>query len=196
MRFGLFCSLLVPALLPAQFDLTVRSGFVAHGAHATDGVASGAPTFRPGSGGEAAVALGARVGTWRVAVAMRRAPADLVLRGDDAGIITPDAITATAVGLELGRRLAGAPGGPELDAFLGAERVSWSFPGLDEPTRSGWGGLVALEGVVPFGRRAAGVVRLEGARGGSLFTEEELPDGFARRGASRIGLSVGLRLIR
>lgn len=194
MRFGLCCSLLVPALLPAQFDLTVRTGFVAHGPHATDAAASGAPSFRPGSGGEAALGLGVVAGDWRIAVGYRRAPADLVLRGDDAGIITPDAIAAHGLTLELGRRIAGPATGSTLHVLLGAERTSWSFPGLDEPTRSGWGGVVALEGAVPFGRRVAGVVRVEGARSASLFTEEELPDGFSREAANRVGLSVGIRV--
>lgn len=196
MRLRLLALLLTPAALPAQVHLTIRTGFVAHAAHATDGAATGSPTFRPGTAGDIAAALGIDRGAWRAELSLRRAPADLVLRGSDIGVITPDALTATGLAVGLGRRLAGAPERATLHVMLAAERTRWSFPGLAEPARSSWGALVALEGAVPLGGRLHGVVHLDAARSGSLFSDDDLPDGFARKVASRIGLSVGLRLRR
>lgn len=196
MSTRLLMLLLVPVLLPAQVHLTSRVGFAAHGAHAVDRGGADSPSFRPGTGGEVVLALGLDRGAWRVALGARRGPADLILRGSEAGVITPDAITATGLGLELGRRLAGGASGPTLHVLLGAERISWSFPGLDEPSRSGWNAVAALEGEVPLGRMVAGVVRVDGARGSSLFTADELPDGFVVTTASRVGLSVGIRVTR
>ncbi len=196
MRRTLLSLLLLPAALSAQVDLTIRSGFAAHGAHAADEHASGAPSFRPGTAAEAAIAIGVRRGSWRVAVTLRRAPADLILRGSDAGIITPDALAATAMALELGHRIAGSPGRATLSLLAGVERVRWSFPGLDEPARSGWGALAALEGTTRLAARLDILVRVDAARTASLFTDEELPTGFTRMSASRIGLSVGIRVGR
>lgn len=192
----LLALLLLPAVLPAQVHLTVRAGFVAHGAHATDGTATGSPTFRPGTGGEIAAALGADFAAWRVEFAARRAPADLVLRGGDLGVITPDALTATGLAIGLGRRLVGGPGRATVHALLAAEWTRWTFPGLAEPPRSGWGGVLAVEGAVPLGGRLHGVVHLDAARSPSVFSDDDLPDGFARNAASRVGLSVGIRVTR
>jgi hypothetical protein len=184
---------LFPALLPAQVHLTTRTGFVAHGPHAVDKTASDEPSFRPGTAGELALVLGIDRGEWRVAVFLRRAPADLILRGAEAGVITPDALRATGLGLEVGHLLAGRLGQPSLHLLLVLERTNWSFPLLNEPARHGWGGGAALEGAVPLGGRFAGILRLDGARTGSLFSEDELPQGYQRQPATRMGLSLGLR---
>jgi hypothetical protein len=143
-----------------------------------------------------AVGVGRDHGTWRVTLRGRRTHADLVIAGATAGIITTDVLRATAIGAEVGRRVAGTPGAAQLHLLVGVASERWSFEGLDDEARSVTLVTAALEGEVPLSRRLRGIVRLEGGTGTSLFEADELPDGFETRSGRRTALHLGLRVVR
>ncbi len=188
--------LALPATLGAQVHLTLRSGPAGAAGHATAPEDADVPDLRPAPTRDVAVATGFDRGAWRVAASLRRTHADLVILGETAGIITTDALRATAVGVEVGRRLVGAPTGPQLHALVGAARERWSFGDLVSESRSRTLLTGALEGEVPLTPHWRAIARVEGARGGSLFTDDELPGGFERRTAWRSALHLGLRVGR
>jgi hypothetical protein len=143
-----------------------------------------------------AIGIGRDHGAWRVAIRGRRTHADLVIAGATAGIITTDVLRATAVGIELGRRLAGARDAAQAHLLVGIARERWSFVGLEDEARSVTLLTAALEGEVPLYRRMRGVVRVEAGTGPSLFEADELPDGFETRSGRRTALHLGIRVVR
>ena len=193
MPVRLLLALLLPAALPAQVHITTRVGIADHSGHARDLTDEDEPTFGPGVTRDAALALGIDRGPWRLAVTIRRETADLVLAGHTSGIITRDALAAWQGGLEIGRRLIGAPGAPSLHALVGIGVTQWSFPGFEDPARNRVGASLALDGALPMSRRIDGVLRLELLSGKSLFEDADLPEGYQSLAARRVGLSLGLR---
>lgn len=185
-----------PTTLTAQWHLTLSAGAASVRGHAFAPDDSDTPALRPAPTRDVGVGLGREHGPWRVAVRGRRTHADLVIAGAAAGIITTDVLRATAVGIELGRRLAGARDAAQAHLLIGITSERWSFEGLDDEARSLTMVTAALEGEVPLYRRLRGVVRLEGGTGPSLFEADELPDGFETRSGRRTALHLGLRLAR
>lgn len=183
---------LLPAPLPGQLDLTLRWEVVGHAGHA-EAPGDDHPTMAPGVGTGLVAAFGFQREGWRGQLGLRRGTADLVLRGEASGIITPAALRETTLTLDLGRTVLGAEGRPTLALLAVISRHRWSFPRHDDPARTRWGGGVALEAAVPVTGRWRAIVRGELASAGSLFVAEELPGGFAPRGARRAGLGVGVR---
>lgn len=192
-RFLLLTMLLAPATAAAQWHVTLRTGVAGHSAHADAGSASDEPSFRPGTGIVVAGAAGYEHGPWRVALMVGRETPDLVLRGDDSGLITPDALRALDLGLEVGRRVAGTPGSATLHLSGGVARTRWSFADVDEPPRWRWRGLAALDGALPLAGSLDGTLRLEGAREAGIFLADELPDGYRSHGAWRATMALGVR---
>lgn len=190
----LFCA--APAPLTAQWHLTLSAGAAGVRGHAFAPDDNDTPALRPAPTRDMAVGIGRDRGAWRVALRGRYTHADLVIAGATAGIITTDVLRATAVGIELGRRLAGARDAAQAHLLVGIARERWSFEGLDDEARSVTMVTAALEGEVPLYKRVRGVVRVEGGTGSSLFEADELPDGFDTRSGRRAALHLGLRLVR
>jgi hypothetical protein len=178
--------------LAAQVDVTIRAGTARHGAHARDPDAVDHPRFAPGDATTLAAAIGYRRGRTRLALAVRRESPDLVLRGDDAGILTPGVLTATSLSLAASRVVVGTPAVATLALEVGVSRLRWSFAGFDDPPHATWAGLGALEGALPLTRRLQGILRLEGNVGGSMFADEPL-EGYRTTTPLRASLELGLR---
>jgi len=185
-----------PATLTAQWHLTLGAGVAGARGHAFAPDDTDTPALRPAPTRDIAVGIGRDHGAWRVAIRGRRTHADLVIAGATAGIITTDILRATAIGAEVGRRLAGGRHAPQAHLLLGVARERWSFGGLDDEARSVTLVTAALEGEVPLDKRLRGVVRVEGGIGSSLFDTDELPDGFETRSGRRTALHLGLRMVR
>lgn len=195
MRTILAClSLLVPATVAAQFDATLLAGVSAHGVHADDPSTPDHPGFAPSSARALLVAIGYRHGSTRIVLSVRTETPDLVLRGADAGVITPDALRLVTVALSVGRRIVGEEGRPELGVEVGVARSRWSFRGFDDPASSGWSALAAVEASLPIAARWAGVLRLDGAIGGSMFPDEPI-EGYRSRTPLRATLALGIRFL-
>jgi hypothetical protein len=198
MRLMLVVGLVIaaPAPLTAQWHLTLGAGVAGASGHAFAPEDSDAPELRPAPTRDLAIGIGRDHGAWRVAIRGRRTHADLVIAGATAGIITTDVLRATAVGIELGRRLAGARDAAQAHLLVGIARERWSFVGLEDEARSVTLLTAALEGEVPLYRRMRGVVRVEAGTGPSLFEADELPDGFETRSGRRTALHLGIRVVR
>lgn len=193
MRIRLLLSLLLPATLPAQWHLAVRTAVIDHAGHAFDALDAEEPTLGPADSRDIGVAVGLDRGRWRAAISVRTDRPDLQLVGGESGIITRGAFQNTDVGVEVGPRLLGRPGAPELHALAGVTVTRWSFPELQDPARNRLALTLATEGSLPLRGHLHGVLRLEGYLGASLFEDADLPEGYQARGARRLGLALGLR---
>ena len=191
-RSTLLLLLLLPLPLAAQIDLTLRWGVAGHGGHA-DATTDDRPSMHPGTDTDPTAAIGVRRGGWRAALGVRRSTSDLILAGEESGIITTDALRDLSLSLDLSRVIIGTVRGPRLSLLATLSRHSWSFPRFDDPSRTRWGTGLAIEGEVPLTGRWVGLVRADLERSGSLFTNDELPGDFTRRGAQRRSLGVGVR---
>lgn len=185
--------LAAPLPLAAQFHLAASAGAATAAGHARAPDEPGEPVLRPDPTRDAAISAGMDRAGWRLAARARRTHADLVIRDDEAGIVTVDVLRATALGLEVGRRLVGTPTTPALWLSGGVASERWSFPEIAEEARTRLLLTVALEGEVPLGARFQGTVRLEAGSSPSAFTTEELPEGFATERARRGAMHVGIR---
>ena len=198
MRLMLVVGLVIatPDALTAQWHLTLGAGVAGASGHAFAPDDSDTPTLRPAPTRDLAIGMGRDHGAWRVVVRGRRTLADLVIAGATAGIITTDVLRANTVGIEFGRRLAGARDAAQAHLLVGVASERWNFEGLEDEARSLTLVTAALEGEVPLYRRLRGVVRVEAGTGPSLFEADELPDGFETRSGRRTALHLGLRLVR
>lgn len=131
-------------------------------------------------------------GPWRAALLLRHAQADLAIRGTQSAVITRDAIRSWRVGVEVGPRVAGAPGGATVHLLTGIAAARTTFPVTGGDPRTVVVGLLAVLGQVPVTPRWAVVVRGEGGIGGALFDADELPPGYAVRAGREWSLGVGL----
>lgn len=193
MLVRLLIALFVPAGLSAQIHFTALVGVADHSGHATDLSDGEHPSFGPATTRESAIALGVDRGPWRIALRFRRESPDLILVGETSGIITRDALSASHLGLELGRRILGHRPEPSLHLVGGAGITRWEFPGFEDAPRNRYGAWLALDGGLPLHAHIEGVLRLEALTSTSLFTSEDLPEGYTSRSARRFGLSLGLR---
>jgi hypothetical protein len=194
MRRALLLLLLSPAALAAQFDFTVRAGLAAHGNHAHDPSASDHPGFAPSTSATVGASVGHAWGRTRLAIAFRHQAADLVLRGDDAAVVSPGVLRQLTLAATVGRRLAGGSATPALWVEFGVARSRWSFRGFDDPPHADWTALAALEATLALAGRWHGVLRLEGGLGGSMFAEAPI-EGYATRTPTRGTVELGLRLV-
>ncbi len=184
--------LLTPCPLAAQIDLTMRWSVAGHGGHA-DAATDDRPSMHPGPETVPTAAIGIRRGGWRAALSVRRSTSDLILAGEESGIVTTDALRDLSLSLDLGGVIAGTAHGARLSLLGTLSRHSWSFPQFEDPSRTRWGTGLAIEAEVPLTGRWVGLVRADLERSGSLFTDDELPGDFTRRSARRRSLGVGVR---
>lgn len=188
----LLFSLAAAAPLSAQVGLAFRSGHSVHLGHAEAAGLIDSPSLRPGGTADHALEIALDRNGWRLAAIRQWSGGDLVMRGEESGVISPDAVKSTGHMVTAGRRIGGA-GPAALHGFVGAVRRQWSFPVLAGGTTSGWGALLGVEMEWAAFRGIALTFRYEIERGGSFVGEEDLPEGYRLRAGHRAGFSAGLR---
>ncbi len=184
--------LILPAVLPAQFDIGLRLVDRRSSAHADAPRLTDSPGMRPQPALGVGVDLGWQRGPWRFGLSGARAGHDLAVAGGGSGVLSEGLLRSTSVTVRGGRALL-RRGGGELAWAVGVTGIHWSFPGVEEPARWRWGATGLLEATAPVSARWQVVSQLAVTRMASLFTDQELPEGYHRRGAMMFELSIGLR---
>jgi hypothetical protein len=179
-----------PSALNAQWSVALLSGSATSHGDARDDSDPAHPEFHADRPATLTVAIARETGRWRVGVEAHHSTADLSEVSASAAVTTFRAFEAWGAGFELGIRLAGDPSRPTLRAGVGAGGDRWSFAGAPARWRTAARG--ALEADFPIGRRWSVVVRGEAAAGPSVFTSEELPEGFKQRAMWRTGFALGI----
>jgi len=131
-------------------------------------------------------------GGWRIGIDVRRTTGDLAEVTSTAAVAVRDVLSAWGSGFEIDRRLAGFAGGAMLVGGLGAGIDRWSFDVAGGGVRWRASARAALEADLPIASGWGAIVRGEVAAGPSLFRASEVPDGFSRHAARRIGVAIGL----
>jgi hypothetical protein len=187
----LFLLFLASARAGAQWHIAALAGNAASHGDARNDIDPAHPEFHADRPITAAVALGRDLGAWRVSVELRRSSADLSEVGNSSVVVsTRGAFDAWGAGVEFGHRIAGRLPGPTLHAIAGAGADRWRLelsPARWRPSVRG-----AVEADLPIGKQWFGVVRGEATAGPSVFTAEELPEGFAQRRMWRTGVALGV----
>jgi hypothetical protein len=148
--------------------------------------------IRPESPRTAALAIAMGSGHWRVAASGRYTEAGLTVAGADAHVVTPRAMSAWGMGLEVHRRVAGSAAGPAVYAGAGVDASHWEFRDAPDDSRWRMSGVALVQGAVAITGRWSVLLRGEVAAGSSLFDIEELPDGYRLRHALRHGVAIGI----
>jgi hypothetical protein len=182
-----------PGAVQAQVHLTVQTSLVEHRGHAYDALDSEGASLMPATAREFAIGIGMDRGTWRLSLTAATSSPDLLVLGDDTGIVTRNVLESTTLGIAIGPRILGGPGQAELHLLAGATINRWSFSYLGDPARNRTLFTIAAEGAMPLTGSIRGVMRLEGGFGSSLFYQDDLPEGYQTRGARRVSMAVGLR---
>ena len=175
--------------LAAQWRVAVLSGSATSHGDARDDSDPAHPEFHAERPATLAVTLARDAGRWRVSVEGRHSTADLSEVSHSVAVTTFGAFKAWGAGVELGVRIAGRPLAPELRAGLGVGGDRWSLDGAGARWRATARG--SLEADFPVARAWSAVVRGEATIGPSVFTAEELPEGFVQRKMWRIGIALG-----
>ena len=176
----------------AQWRLTLMQGSASVQGHSRDESSPDHPAFLPDRPNSVGLTLGHESGPNRLAIDLRRTLADLALRGPGTTIVTRGALHAWSVGVEAARRLAGDTGHPTLHCGLALLVERWNFDLGASEARWRTAGRGALEVGLPIAGRWIGVVRGEMTASASIFTADELPDGYVRKMGWRRGILVGL----
>lgn len=193
MPLRLLCLLLcVPLTLPAQWRLALTTGSSTVRGDARDDADTDRPELRDDHPSTIRLALGRDAGAWRISAGVEHIGADISESSASTAIVTPAALHAWGAMAEAGRRLAGHSGTAALYLLVGGELTHWSFDMADGSGRSRGAVQGAAELDFPVGRRWSAVVRGEVATGGSVFSADELPDGFARISRRRSGVNLGI----
>ena len=188
--FLLFLIPLHPAA--AQWRLTLRQGTGSVWGHSRDEGSPDHPAFLPDRPMSFALAISRDVGRQRVTIDLRRTSADLALRGPGTTIVTRGVLHASSAALEAARRLAGAAGRPTLHGGIGVAVERWQFDLGASDARWRVGGRGALEVGLPIHGRWDAVLRGELAASASIFTTDELPEGYVRKTGWRRGGAIGV----
>lgn len=184
--------LLVP-LHPAaaQWRLTLLQGSSAVSGHSHDESSPDHPAFLPDRPNSYTLAIGRKFSSSRLMLEVRRTRADLALRGPGTTIVTRGALHAWGAALEGARRLAGTAGRPTLHGGLGVVLERWNFDLGDGEARWRVAGRGALEVDLPITGRWNGVLRGEMTASPSVFTADELPEGYVRKTGWSRGIEIG-----
>lgn len=176
----------------AQWRLTLLHGNAAVSGYSRDAGSPDPLAFLPDRPSSSSIAIGRDLGRSRLTFEMRHTGADLTLRGPGTAIVTRGALHAWGAALEGSRRLAGATGRPTLHAGLGLMMERWHFDVDVGDARWRIAGRGALEMGVPITRRWQGVVRGEVTASPSVFSADELPEGYVRKVGWRRGVELGV----
>ena len=183
--------LFAPVPAAAQWRLTLLHGTAEVWGHSRDEGSPDHLAFLPDRPSSNVLVVGRDLGRTRLSVEVRRTTADLTLRGPGTAIVTRSALHAWGVALEGGRRLAGADGRPTLHGSLGVLMERWDFDVNASGARWRAAGHGALEVGVPITRRWQGIFRGEMMAGPSVFSADELPEGYVRKAGWRRGVMLG-----
>lgn len=148
------------------------------------------PSIRPFHPSGWTLSVAREAGPWRVDLAVRAIDADLAVGDRDVIVLARRGLSATAMSVDLSRRIAGDARGTALrvGASVAAER--WTVGGTGR-TRLVLEAIGALD--APLSARWAAEVRLAGGFGPSLFRAEDLPEGYRRSMERRITVALGVR---
>lgn len=176
----------------AQWRLALLHGTATVSGYSRDESSPEQLAFLPDRPASDIIALGLDRGRSRLSVEVRRTSADLALRGQGTAIVTRGALHAWSLGLEGARRLAGASGRATLHGGLGLMVERWDFDVDANGARWRVAGRAALEVGMPITRRLSGVVRGEVTASPSVFSTDELPEGYVRKMGWRRGVVMGV----
>lgn len=193
-RLVLCCLLAAPLPLGAQWQLTLTSATASIRGDSRNPLGDPPTELRVDHPTIGAFGVSRDVGRWRLGFASRYTAADLSEVGGGTAATNLDAVRAFGISTEGGFRVFGHVGGPSLYALAGATLERWSFSQLDSD-RSRGAVQGAVEADLPAGRRWIALIRAEVAAGPSVFSNEEIPEGFtlATHWRSGIGVGVGWR---
>ncbi len=193
MQLRTLCLLLsAPVALHAQWRVALTAGSSTVRGDARDDADTDRPELRDDHPATVRVAVGRNAGPWRFSAGIEHTDADISESSASTAIVTPAALHAWGAMAEAGRRIAGHAGTAALYLLLGGELTHWSFDLAEGAGRSRGAVQGAAEFDFPMGRRWSAVVRGEVATGGSVFSADELPDGFARISRRRAGMNLGI----
>ena len=130
-------------------------------------------------------------GTDHLAFLPDRPSSNVIVIGPGTAIVTRRAMHAWGAAIEGTRRLVGAAGRPTLHAGLGLLVERWAFDLEANDARWRVAGRGAIEVGVPVTERWTGIVRGEVTVSPSVFSADELPEGYLRRMGWRRGLGLG-----
>lgn len=184
--------LLTPCHLAAQWRLALATGPATTAGHSRDDLDSDHAEILPDHPATWSVGVSREHGAWRLRLDGSRISSDLAIRGSTTSLVTRDALSGWGVGLEASRRLLGQRELPSLWGGLGVAGEHWSFTtvGGDARWRATLRGSLQLD--LPLSLHWAALVRGEAFVGSSLFSEDELPEGYSLHPALRAGLLLGV----
>jgi hypothetical protein len=184
--------LLTPSHLPAQWRLAVATGPATTSGHSRDDLDSEHAEILPDHPATWSVGISRERGAWRLRLDGSWISSDLAIRGSTTSLVTHDALSAWGLGIEGSRRLLGPAASTSLWGGIGVIGERWSFAtaGGDSRWRAALRGSLQLD--VPFSSSWAALVRGEASVGSSLFSADELPEGYSRHKALRAGLLLGV----
>lgn len=186
-------SLLLPASLCAQFDVTLRAVEARYGSHASASERSDAPSIHPLADLGPGIEVGFRRGEWRVGLGASRVTHDLSLSSGEGGVTTPNVLQGIDLTLQVGRSLV-QHAGSSIEVAAGISGTQWSFIDLEDPSRWRWGPVVSAAGVLPVSGTLGIVSRVALSHANGAFDDDELPDGFTASGTNRFEWSIGVRI--
>ena len=175
----------------AQWRLTLLHGTASVTGHSRDESTPDHLAFLPDRPHSDALAVSREFGGNRLALELRRTGADLALRGPGTTIVTRGALHAWGAAVGVARRLAGTSGRPTLRGGLSALLERWTFDLGDGAARWRVAGRGTLEVDLPIAGRWDGVLRGELTASPSVFTAEELPEGYVRKLGWSRGIEIG-----
>jgi hypothetical protein len=184
--------LLGPTTLHAQWQWTLAISTASERGHARADDDPERPEIAPDHPATLSVGVSRSGAAWRIGLRLARTESDLAVRGLETAVVTRGTLAAWGVAVEMGRRVAGRTGAPELALLAGASLARWTFPGTGSEARILPAMHGAVEGQVPLRARWHAIVRGEVAIGGSLFREGELPLGYTTRPGQRAGIQLGV----
>lgn len=189
---ALLLALLAPVPAAAQWRATLLVGGARVTGHARADDDPDRRAFLPHHASSLDLALDREAGSWRAGIRLARLAADLALLGETAGALVRDALHGWRLGAVGGRTLLGDPDGARLTLLAGLDAERWTLDGVSDGTRSRVAVHATAEVAAPLGGAWRLALRYGVATGASLWREDDLPEGFARRAGRERRWSVGV----
>lgn len=188
----LFLVLAGPSALAAQWQVALRHGTATSHGDAQADLDPAHPELQANRPRTWTLALAREYSGWRLSADLHRTTADLAEISASSSVTTNSVLAAWGVGLEAARRIAGRTGVPSLLLGGGVTVDRWTFDVAENAPRTRIAVRGALEAELPISRTWSAVIRGELLNGSSVFTPEELPEGFSTRRATRLGIALGI----
>ena len=188
----LFLLLAGPSSLAAQWQLELLHGTATSHGDAQADLDPAHPELQAYRPATWTLALAHDIGAWRFGLDLHRTTADLAEIGTSSSVTTNAVLAAWGLGFELARRIAGTAGAPSLLLGGGVVVDRWTFDVAHSTSRARVAVRGALEADLPISPAWGAVIRGEWLAGSSVFTQEELPEGFSTRRATRLGVVLGM----